>query len=142
MKSYVLIIPATIAILAAGCGKSSGEKQAESGLFDRILARHEFVMALSDSARQLIDSLDLALKTRGNSGADSAALAGTRERLVDGIAEMRKWMSSLRPPDTAMDHREALAALERSRTDLERIEGDLSRALASAGPLLSGSIHR
>jgi hypothetical protein len=55
---------------------------------------------------------------------------------------MRAWISSFRPPDDAVAHHEAMAKLEDSRAGLQKIDGNLNRALASAAPILTRSTHR
>jgi hypothetical protein len=141
MKTPFLLLLAIAPLALSGCGKPAAEREAEQEYFDRILARHEEVMALSDSARRMIDTVDIALRAAAGDPADSSGWISARQDLADGIAGMRGWMRSFRPPADDRSHRDALAALDSTSTALERIKDKLSATLASAAALRARQAH-
>jgi hypothetical protein len=126
-----------LAIAIQGCGKSSEMKTQESDLYDSILARHEGVMELYDSAKVISGKLVDALNAAG--AGEQPALSSAKDSLAAAQSEMRSWMSSFRPPSEEAPHEEVMDALRKSSDELDRARAALAKAIEGGTVALSSS---
>jgi hypothetical protein len=146
---HVPLILLGVALMFAGCGKSSEQKAVEENLNAEVLKLHEKQMLELNEIRDLMSGIDIELSDHDRlaaahpkefAGRSPDDLIVAKKVLMAAKSAMDTWMSSYRMYDPRMKHEDAIAKLTKDRDDLFKIQAAFDSAKGAATAALDA--HR
>jgi hypothetical protein len=134
-KIYLFVF--TIALLAAGCGKSTSDDQAgevavtdEDELYQKVMAIHDEVMPKMNDIHKLKKQLEEEIKNSPDLVEERKQQIESRiKQLNEANENMMQWMRQFNPEDYKADKEEYLNYLNEELKSVKKVKEDMLKAL-------------
>lgn len=112
--------------------KPSEAEQAETALYEEVMAIHDEVMPKMDDMMRLKSQLQAKLEQKETTQEEALALRSAIKELEQADEAMMQWMRNFKPQDHVNDHQKVIAYYQEQKKYIKEVKDKMLAAIENA----------